>query len=300
MNRWTWPTANWRRPWWPGIVVVAVLSVGSGNPRRAKVAIRDAVSSVQRGPRERRAVPCPDGMLIDDGVCVSWPDTDPGSPLAEPEANGHVDRQGHWVTYDQISRRPDLPIDYDAYLYPVPCVRDCVVSGYDLDRRDDLQRRGRRLHEVGHGAVDLVQPKGTPVTMLMLSHQFGDAEVVYAGPLFGTTVITRHVLREGGELRPYLALFGHLDGAAPGIHPGATVKEGDLIGWVGDSGSPELVHLHFEVRRLREGIDPQRVAPRALISNDISVVCDPRNVLPLRESSGDLHENNPPGLHKSP
>ena len=43
---------------------------------------------------------------------------------------------GHWVVYDEIPRRPERPADYDAYRYPVPCERACVVSGYDLDRSD--------------------------------------------------------------------------------------------------------------------------------------------------------------------
>lgn len=38
---------------------------------------------------------------------------------------------------------------------------------------------------------------------------------------------------------------------APGIYQGALVREGQLIGWMGDSGNAERVgpHLHFEIRR---------------------------------------------------
>jgi hypothetical protein len=118
-----------------------------------------------------------------------------------------------------------------------------------------------------------------------LEHQEGDAEVLFVGSLFGETVITRHVLREGGQLRDYLLLFGHLDAPAPGLAPGATLKSADLVGFVGDTGSPELVHLHLEVRRVRSGIEPAtlgKTAAAALIDNATSVVCDPRNVLPLR------------------
>jgi murein DD-endopeptidase MepM/ murein hydrolase activator NlpD len=221
-------------------------------------------------------------MIQDDGACVHWPEDDPGAPFAESEGNAHHDKQGRLVSYDQIPRRPDRPPDYDAYRYPVPCVRGCVASGYDLDRPDDLQRRGRKLHEVGHGAVDLVQPKGTPVTAISLEHQRGDAEVVFTGPFFGTTVITEHMLYEGGQTRPYLVLFGHLDSVTPGAHAGTSLKEGDVLGWVGDTGSPELIHLHLEIRRVRDGIEIRGMGPQAMISNESSIVCDPRNVLPLR------------------
>ncbi len=115
-----------------------------------------------------------------------------------------------------------------------------------------------------------------------LEHQDGPAEVVYVGPFFGTTVVTRHTVREAGRLRDYLVLFGHLDSTSPGIGPGALLREGDIVGSVGDSGSPGRVHLHLEVRRLRDGIDAAKLAPSALASAASSVVCDPRNVLPLR------------------
>jgi murein DD-endopeptidase MepM/ murein hydrolase activator NlpD len=158
-----------------------------------------------------------------------------------------------------------------------------VVSGYDLDRPDALQRRGRKLSHVGHGGVDLPQAKGTPVKLVALEHQEGEAEVLYAGALFGTTVVTHHTVREGGHLRDYVVLFGHLDSIAPGLSAGATIRDGDLVGGVGDTGSPELVHLHYEVRRVRDGVDLAKVPAGAqLIADSISVVCDPRNVLPLK------------------
>jgi murein DD-endopeptidase MepM/ murein hydrolase activator NlpD len=121
------------------------------------------------------------------------------------------------------------------------------------------------------------------VKNLVLEHQEGDTEVLYTGPLFGSTVVTRHSLREGGRLRDYVVLFGHLDSIAAGVAPGATLKEGDLVGAVGDTSSPQLVHLHYEVRRVREGVDLAKVPAGAqLLADSVSVVCDPRNVLPLK------------------
>jgi murein DD-endopeptidase MepM/ murein hydrolase activator NlpD len=220
--------------------------------------------------------------LPDGEACVRLPREDDGTTQAEANVNAHHDRRGHWVAYDQIPRRPERPADYDAYRYPVPCERGCVASGYDLDRPDEMQRRGRRLLQVGHGAVDLLQKRGTPVTLVSLEHQTDDAEVVYAGPLFGTTVITRHSLREGGQLRDYLLVFGHLEGSAPGVVVGARLPEGGLVGFVGDTGSPGIVHLHLEARRVREGVDVAKLGPTAMMANETSVVCDPRNILPLR------------------
>lgn len=206
--------------------------------------------------------------------------------LAPAQANAHREKSGRWTQYEQIPRMPDRPADYDAYRYPIlPGLPGghYVVSGYDLDRPDEKQRRGRTLSHVGHGGVDLPQVKGAPVKMVALDHQEGDAEVLFTGGLFGTTVLTRHTLREGGRLRDYVVLFGHLDSISSGVSAGVTLKDGDLVGGVGDTGSPQLVHLHYEVRRVREGLDLAKVPAGAqLVADSVSVVCDPRNVLPLK------------------
>jgi murein DD-endopeptidase MepM/ murein hydrolase activator NlpD len=227
---------------------------------------------------------CPAGTFPDNGACVHLEEDDEGEAISLQ--NAHRERSGKWVLYEQIPRRPDRPSDYDLYKYPIPPGLPgghAVISGYDLDRPDETQRRGRTLHAVGHGGVDLPQARGTPVAMIALDHQQGDAEVVYTGPLFGNTVVTRHTLHEGGGLRDYILLFGHLDAIAPGLSKGQTVHVGDVVGVVGDTGSPELIHLHLEARRVREGVDVSAVAtPNALLAAEVSVVCDPRNVLPLR------------------
>lgn len=258
-----------------GAAAAAVLVIHAGGAPRAAGASPASVEAA------RATLDCPEGTLPDDGVCVHLADEEgPESPVGR---GAHRERSGRWALYDQIPRRPERPADWDAYRYPVPpglASGRSVLSGYDLDRPDPEQRRGRRLRAVGHGGVDLPQAKGTPARMLRLEHQEGDADVLYAGPLFGTTVVTHHVLREGGELRDYMLLFGHLDGWPPGLQKGAVVREGDTVGFVGDTGSPELVHLHLEARRLRDGWK-DHVGPE-LVSDAVSIVCDPRNVLPLR------------------
>jgi murein DD-endopeptidase MepM/ murein hydrolase activator NlpD len=253
-----------------------------------------AVTPADDAPAEdaNAAAPCPPGTLPDGAVCVHLPGAgDEAGEDALASENAHREKSGAWKVYEQIPRLPDRPASYDAYVYPVPPGLPgghYVVSGYDLDHPDETQRRGRTLHAVGHGGVDLPDPRGTPIKLVPLEHQVGDADVVYVGPLFGTTVVTRHTVREGGRLRDYVLLFGHLDAAAPGLAAGRAVKEGELVGLVGDTGSPELVHLHLEARRVRDGLDvASRAKERgasAILAGDATVVCDPRNVLPLRGS----------------
>lgn len=229
---------------------------------------------------------CPPGTAPDNDACVHLTGLAEDGPLAPARANVHREKSGQLRQYEQIPRLPERPADYDVYRYPIPPGLPnghYVVSGYDLDRPDDQQRRGAKLRHVGHGGVDLPQAKGTPVKMVALEHQEGDAEVLYTGPLFGTTVVTRHTLREGGRLLDYVVLFGHLDAIAQGVTPGVVLKDGELVGAVGDTGSPSLVHLHYEVRRVREGVDLGKTpAGPMLVQDAITVVCDPRNVLPLK------------------
>jgi murein DD-endopeptidase MepM/ murein hydrolase activator NlpD len=264
-------------------------ALGTARARAAPLRIQIDSSSVDETGRALTAA-CPAGTLPDGEVCVHLPGDPESGEDTLAEANAHRERTGRWAVYEQIPRRPDRPASYDAYRYPVPPGLPgghYVVSGYDLDRPDESQRRGRSLHATGHGGVDLPDPRGTPVKLVPLEHQVGDTDVVYVGALFGNTVVTRHTVREGGRLRDYVLLFGHLDSAAPGMAAGRALKEGELIGFVGDTGSPELVHLHLEARRVREGVDvAERIRTHsggALLEADATVVCDPRNVLPLND-----------------
>lgn len=234
---------------------------------------------------------CPAGMFLDDGACVqlpqdeSWGEDPVGAPEGEARWNGHFDRRGQWQAYEQIPRRPDRPADYDAYVYPVPPGLPggkYVISGYDLDLPDTMQRRGRTLRAVGHGAVDVPQKRGTPIKMIDLDHQIGDARVLWVGEFMGQSVITLHTVREGGRQREYVMIFGHIDSAVPGLKRGSMVKKGETVAYVGDTGSPELVHLHLETRRVRDGVDGSTLWPGAVLAPHTTIVCDPRNVLPLR------------------
>lgn len=205
-----------------------------------------------------------------------------GEALAE-QRTAHHDRLGHLRVYDQIPRRPERPADYRKYRLPVAPIAEqsFVTSGYDLDLPDAEQRRGAELKAVGHGGIDLAQRRNTPVKLVALEHQVGDADVLFVGKLFGNSVVTHHAVREQGALRDYLVIHGHLEKPAADLTRGASAPDGAVIGYVGDSGSPGVVHLHLEVRRAREGISLSALGPGELAQNSKTVACDPRNVLPL-------------------
>jgi murein DD-endopeptidase MepM/ murein hydrolase activator NlpD len=229
--------------------------------------------------------PLPCGLFFDGAPRLTLFDDplfrEPPTPEITPV--WHEDKHGEMVVYDQISRRWDRPAAYSAYIYPVDTRHGwtSVTSGYDLDRPSQEQRRVS-AQGVGHGGVDLPQVRGAPIKMVRLAHQVGEARVLHVGTIFGNTVATIHVVREGGARARYVLLFGHLDEASEGLKRGKIVREGDVIGAAGDSDSPGGVHLHLEVRRVRDGVESSSLVADRIVARDATVVTDPRNVLALK------------------
>jgi murein DD-endopeptidase MepM/ murein hydrolase activator NlpD len=116
-----------------------------------------------------------------------------------------------------------------------------------------------RLHPVlrirrPHHGVDYAAPKGTPV------HTIGNGTVIkatYSGGA-GRMVTVRH---SNGYTTSYL----HLAGFGPGIRPGASVSQGQVIGYVGSTGLSTGPHLDFRVYKNNVAIDPLKMeSPPAL------------------------------------
>lgn len=96
---------------------------------------------------------------------------------------------------------------------------------------------------VGHTALDIAVPVGTPVKTTM------DGKVVHAGwndQGYGNLVIV-----ENGEYRTY---YAHLSSIPVAV--GDTVTAGTVIGLSGNTGNSTGPHLHYEIRRNKVTIDP--------------------------------------------
>ena len=109
-------------------------------------------------------------------------------------------------------------------------------------RRISSGFRRSRFHPVlgiwrGHQGTDYAADAGTPVIAA------GDGEVVRAEWTggYGNLIEIRHA--NGITTR-----YGHLQGFARGIAPGARVGQGETIGYVGSTGLATGAHLHFEFR----------------------------------------------------
>ncbi|MBV4397278.1 M23 family metallopeptidase [Advenella alkanexedens] len=109
---------------------------------------------------------------------------------------------------------------------------------------------GWRMHPVFqemrlHTGVDYAAPAGTPVTAIQA------AKVVYLANRggYGKTVVLKHD-------NTYSTLYAHLERYAPGLVLGSYVKKGDLIGFVGSTGNSTGPHLHYEIRKNGQPVDP--------------------------------------------
>lgn len=128
-----------------------------------------------------------------------------------------------------------------------------ITSRFSNSRMHPILRI-RRPH---HG-VDYAAPKGTPV------HTIGNGTVVkasYAGGA-GRLVMIRHS-------NGYSTSYMHLAGFGPGIHPGVSVSQGQVIGYVGSSGLSTGAHLDFRVYKNNVAMDPLKMeSPPALPVNE--------------------------------
>jgi murein DD-endopeptidase MepM/ murein hydrolase activator NlpD len=88
-----------------------------------------------------------------------------------------------------------------------------------------------------HRGVDYAATTGTPIKAS------GDGTVIFVGKKggYGKTVIIDHD-------RGYTTLYAHMSRFKSGLRKGNTVLQGQLIGYVGQTGLATGPHLHYEFR----------------------------------------------------
>ena len=100
-----------------------------------------------------------------------------------------------------------------------------------------------------HTAVDYAAPSGTPV------HALGDGVVVSAG--WGSGGAGNMIKIKHNSV--YTTGYLHLRGFASGIKAGARVHQGQVIGYVGMTGSATGPHLDFRVWKNGTPVDPLKL-----------------------------------------
>ena len=101
-----------------------------------------------------------------------------------------------------------------------------------------------------HDGIDLPAAVGTAVHAMANGrvHRAGPADKTGPGQGFGSTHVVLKVVDPMDGKDDLFLVYLHLDSIAAGIMPGARVKQGDVIGTVGQEDA-EYSHLHFEFRK---------------------------------------------------
>jgi murein DD-endopeptidase MepM/ murein hydrolase activator NlpD len=99
-----------------------------------------------------------------------------------------------------------------------------------------------------HTGVDWSAPRGTPI----ISSGNGTVEKAGWTGGYGRQTIIRHA-------NGYETSYNHQSGIAKGVVPGARVRQGQVIGYVGATGLATGNHLHYELIVNGNKVDPMRV-----------------------------------------
>lgn len=117
-----------------------------------------------------------------------------------------------------------------------------VSSGYGMRRHPVLG------YNKMHKGVDFAAPTGTPV------YAAGDGVVERASrwSSYGHYIRLRH-------MNGIQTAYAHLHGYAKGLYVGKRVQQGDVIGYVGSTGRSTGPHLHYEVIKNGQQVNPNSI-----------------------------------------
>ncbi len=125
-----------------------------------------------------------------------------------------------------------------------------IPRGYPSKTRRVTSEFGFRMHPIYHEerfhhGIDFGGATGTPVVAT------ADGIVIYAGFSkggYGNVVIIAHNFG-------FQTLYGHMQSDLA-VKTGDFVKKGTCIGYLGNSGRSTGPHLHYEIKYLRNSVDP--------------------------------------------
>ena len=156
---------------------------------------------------------------------------------------------------DEITR---LAADKEKLLAAIPAIQPILskdltrmASGYGW--RSDPFTKARKFHY----GMDFTAPRGTPI------YATGDGVVERADNTaagYGEHIRINHGYG-------YVSLYAHL--SRYNVRKGQRVKRGDLIGFVGSTGRSEAPHLHYEVFKDDERINPINFYYGSLTAADV-------------------------------
>jgi len=173
------------------------------------------------------------------------------------EGDGHpellyasITTRGDTFQYYRFQTPDDSLVDYydpngrstRKFLVRVPIVAGKLTSGF-----------GVRYHPIlgysrPHTGVDWAAPIGTPIFAA------GNGTIISEGwdSGYGRRIEIQHA-------NGYITTYNHMSGFARGTAEGTRVRQGQVIGYLGQTGLATGPHLHYEVLVNGHFVDPMRV-----------------------------------------
>jgi len=210
------------------VVIVAFLQRRSGHYRSSNDPPPNPVSTSPANPGNPSPEPSP--LLVPESSPVST------SPLPEPYLDSPTPAQSN-VTPSPLIPPPGF-VGTVKLIVPVAGVQRNQL----LDTFTDSRSEGRV-----HDAIDIPAAQGTPV----IAAADGQIIKLFQSERGGTTI---YQLSTDKKLIYY---YAHLQRYADGLTEGKFVRQGEVIGYVGDTGNAGTgnYHLHFSIAVVS---DPKR------------------------------------------
>lgn len=157
---------------------------------------------------------------------------------------------GETKRYYRFQTPDDGVVDYydesgksaKKFLVRKPVLAGAMRSGFGMRRHPILG------YSKMHTGVDWSAPHGTPI------YASGNGVVDKVGweSGYGKYIRVRHT-------NGYETAYGHMSGFARSMAPGARVRQGQVIGYVGSTGLSTGAHLHYEILVNGRFVDPMRI-----------------------------------------
>ncbi|MGL5136876.1 MAG: M23 family metallopeptidase, partial [Beijerinckiaceae bacterium] len=157
---------------------------------------------------------------------------------------------GETKQYYRFVNPDDASVDYfdengrsaKKFLMRKPIVEAQLRSGFGMRRHPVLG------YSKMHTGVDYANRIGTPIMAA------GNGVVIKAGwdSGYGKRIEIQHA-------NGYVTTYSHMSGFARSIQPGSRVRQGAVIGYLGNTGLSTGPHLHYEVIANDRYVDPLRI-----------------------------------------
>jgi len=122
------------------------------------------------------------------------------------------------------------------------------INGARLSSGFGMRRHPIQGYNKLHKGADFAAPRGTPI------YAAGDGVIVkqYRSGSYGNYIQIKH----NGA---WQTAYAHMNGFADGMREGRTVRQGEIIGYVGSTGNSTGPHLHYEVLENGQAVDPMSI-----------------------------------------